>query len=94
MEYKTLILDERIPQWKQIQMLFPEEPDWASLDEEVLVKLIEEFQYEPSCATSAILHLGSKNEERCAQLANWLIAHPEADQWLKSAAADALENLS
>ena len=93
MEYKTITLDQRIPKWKQVQMRFPEEPDWESLEEEVLVKLVEEFQYEPSCATSAILHLGSKNAERCAQWANWLIAHPEADQWLKAAATDALENL-
>lgn len=93
MEYKTLTLDSSIPQWKQIQMLFPEEPEWESLTEEVLIKLVEEFEGELSCATSAILHLGSKNPERCAQLAHWLMAHPAADQWLKAAAADALENL-
>ena len=74
-------------------MLFPEEPEWESLPEEVLVKLVEEFEDEPSCATSAILNLGSKNPERCAQLAAWLIAHPAADQWLKAASVDALANL-
>lgn len=93
MEYKILTLDSSIPQWKQIQMLFPEEPEWDDLTEEVLVKLIEEFEGELSCATAAILHLGSKNPERCAQLANWLMAHPAADQWLKAAAVDALEGL-
>ncbi len=93
MEYKTLTLDDSIPQWKRIQMLFPEEPEWESLTEEVLVKLVEEFEDELSCATSAILHLGSKNPVRCAQLANWLIAHPAADRWLKAAAIDSLENM-
>ena len=93
MEYKILTLDDSIPKWKRIQMLFPEEPEWASLTEEVLVKLVEEFEGELSCATSAILHLGSKNAEYCAQLASWLIAHPAADQWLKAAAVDALESL-
>jgi hypothetical protein len=93
MEYKILTLDESIPQWRRIQMLFPEEPDWENLTEDVLVKLVEEFEDELSCATSAILHLGGKNPERCAQLANWLISHPAADQWLKAAAVDALENL-
>jgi len=93
MEYKTLTLDEGIPLWKRIQMLHPEEPEWESLSEEVMVRLIEEFEDELSCATSAILNLGAKNPERCEQLANWLLAHPETDQWLKAAAADALENL-
>lgn len=93
MEHKTLTLDDSIPLWTQIQLLYPQQPEWKSLSEEVLVKLIEEFEAELSCATSAILHLGAKNPERCEQLANWLLTHPEADQWLKAAAADALENL-
>lgn len=93
MEYKYLTLDDSIPLWKRIQMLYPEEPEWGSLNEAVLVKLVEDFAYEPSCATSAILHLGAKNPQRCEQLANWLLAHPEADQWLKAAASDALENM-
>lgn len=93
MQYQILTLDDSIPLWKRIQMLYPEEPEWERLSEEVLVSLVEEFGYEPSCATSAILHLGALNPERCEQLANWLLGHPEADEWLKAAAADALENL-
>ena len=74
-------------------MLFPDEPDWDSVPDDVLIRLVEEFQDEPSCATSAILQLASTNPDRCTQLAQWLIAQPAADRWLKAAAVDALENM-
>ena len=93
MEYKFLTLDESIPEWRRIQMLYPETPDWSGLSEDVLIQLVEDFENEPSCATSAILHLGSKNPEQCARLAHWLIAHPGADSWLRAAASDALEGI-
>jgi hypothetical protein len=93
MEIGILTLDDSIPLWKRIQMLFPEEPDWECIDEEVLAKLVEEFESEPSCATAAILYLQSKNPERCKVLAQWLIGQPEADQWLKAAATDAIAGL-
>lgn len=91
MEYKTLTLGDSIPLWQRIQMVYPEEPDWEALDEEVLVRLVEEFESEQSCATAAIIHLSTKNPSACQRLAQWLLAHEASDQWLKSAARNALE---
>lgn len=94
MEIRYINLDERIPLWTRIQIAYPDEPDWNSLEEEVLVHLVEDFENEQSCATSAILYLASKNPERCAQLATWLANHSNADQWLKAAAHDALDSVA
>ena len=91
MEYKTLTLDDSIPLWKRIQMVHPDEPNWETLDADVLVKLVENFDCEPSCATSAIIYLSSKNPSDCQRLARWLIEHKDSDQWLKGAATRALE---
>lgn len=92
MEYKILTLDESIPLWKRIQMVFPDEPDWESLDEAVLAKLVEHFDDEQSCATAAIIYLSTKNPSECQRLATWLLQHEDSDKWLKSAAQTALEN--
>ena len=73
-------------------MSFPDEPDWESVDEETLIQLIENFEDEQSCATSAIIYLASLNQTRCWGLASWLVEHPASDQWLKAAARDALES--
>ncbi|AFY75044.1 hypothetical protein Syn7502_03155 [Synechococcus sp. PCC 7502] len=91
MEYKILTLDESIPLWKRIQMIFPDEPDWESLEEEVLVKLVEDFDNEQSCATTAIIYMSTKNPSQCQRLAKWLLEHEDSDQWLKSAAKRAIE---
>lgn len=76
---------------RAIQMRYPDVPDWAEVDDEVLVALVEDFEWEPSCATSAILELGLRGTTRFQALAQWLLAHPAADPWLKAAAADALD---
>ena len=68
MEIRYINLDERIPLWTRIQIAYPDEPDWNSLEEEVLVHLVEDFENEQSCATSAILYLASKNPERSARV--------------------------
>ncbi len=93
LEIRTLTLDPSLPAWQRIQLRYPDTPDWATLDEETLVRLVENFESEPSCATSAILYLGERNPAESRRLANWLLAHPAADQWLKAAARDALEQL-
>ena len=91
MEYKILTLDESIPLWKRIQMVYPDEPDWDVLEEDVLVKLVENFDSEQSCATTAIVYLSSMNPSLCQCLAKWLIEEENSDQWLKAAAKKALE---
>jgi hypothetical protein len=92
MEYKILTLDATIPLWKRIQMVHPEEPDWEALEEDVLVKLVENFDSEQSCATAAIVYLSSKNPSECRRLAKWLIEQDEPDRWLKAAAERAIEH--
>lgn len=74
-----------------IQMCYPDEPDWDEVEEAVLVELVEEFEWEQSCATSAILQLSLRSSSKFRALANWLLVHPDADPWLKAAATDALE---
>jgi hypothetical protein len=92
MEYKILSLDDSIPLWKRIQMVFPDEPDWEALDEDVLVKLVENFDDEQSCASAAIIYLSTKNPSQCQRLAKWLLLQEGADRWLKAAATRALED--
>lgn len=72
-------------------MRHPDEPNWEEIEEDVLVELVQDFEWEQSCATSAILELSYRRSSRYKDLANWLLAHPAADQWLKAAATDALE---
>ena len=84
-------VNEEISKSRAIQMCYPDEPVWEDVEEDVLVQLVEDFEWEQSCATSAILELGLRSSSRFKALANWLLAHPAADQWLKAAATDALE---
>ena len=79
-----------IPKHRAIQMCHPDEPDWDTVEDAVLVALVEDFEWEASCATSAILELGLRRAPRLAELVHWLLAHPAADPWLKAAARDAL----
>jgi hypothetical protein len=84
-------MESRISKSQAIQMCHPDEPNWEEVEEEVLVALRREFEWEQTCATSAILELSYRSSSQFKSLANWLLAHPAADQWLKAAAKDALE---
>lgn len=75
---------------QEIQFMYPHEPVWEEVDTETLVGLVEEFEFEPSCATIAIGVLKSRKDVRTEELARWLLSHQEADQWLKAAAGDVL----
>lgn len=79
-----------IPKHKAIQMCFPDEPNWDEVEESVLVDLVNDFEWEPSCATAAILQLSLRHAPNFQDLANGLLANPAADRWLKAAARDAL----
>lgn len=84
-------MSDGISAGRAIQLRYPDTPDWAAVEEHVLIELIEDFEWEQSCATSAILELALRDCGRFEGLAKWLLGHPAADQWLKAAAADALE---
>ncbi|OYU98874.1 MAG: hypothetical protein CFE45_14885 [Burkholderiales bacterium PBB5] len=79
-----------LPKHRAIQMCFPDEPDWDGVEESVLVDLVQDFEWEPSCATSAILELSHRQSPHFKALAHWLLGNPAADRWLKAAATDAL----
>jgi hypothetical protein len=75
----------------EIQLLYPIEPDWPEVDNDTLAALVDDFASEPSCATTALGLLAARKDARANQLAHWLIAHEQADQWLKEAAHDVLD---
>jgi hypothetical protein len=75
----------------EIQLLYPTEPDWSEVDNGTLVALVKDFVSEPSCATTALGLLATRQDARVNELAHWLLAHEEADQWLKAAAHDVLD---
>ena len=75
----------------EIQLLYPTEPNWFEVDNDTLAALVDEFASEPSCATTAIGLLATRKDARANELAHWLIAHEQADQWLKEAAHDVLD---
>lgn len=75
----------------EIQLLYPTEPDWSEVDNDTLAALVDDFASEPSCATTAIGLLAARKDVRANELAHWLIAHEQADQWLKETAHDVLD---
>jgi hypothetical protein len=58
----------------------------------VLIELILDYQSEQSCATSAIFELSLRNPSKAKELAGWLTLEIPADQWLKSAAQNTLDD--
>lgn len=77
---------------QEIQLLYPTEPDWPEVDNETLAALVEDFVSEPSSATMALGLLATRQDARANELAQWLLVHEQADQWLKAAARDVLES--
>jgi hypothetical protein len=84
-------MTREISKSQAIQMCYPDEPDWELVEDEVLLELVQTFESEQTCATSAILELAFRKHARAKELCNWLLAEREADQWLKAAAQDALD---
>jgi len=74
----------------EIQLLYPTEPNWSEVDNDTLAAVVDDFVSQPSCATTAIGLLATRKDARANELAHWLIAHDQADQWLKEAAHDVL----
>lgn len=79
-----------LPLAEQIQLTYPEEPDWDKVDSKTLVALVEDFVMEQSCAAIAIGHLATQRHERAVELASWLLEQECADEWLKASALGVL----
>ena len=47
-----------------IQLNFPDEPNWSEVPRDVLFQLIEEYDIEANCATSALLELSERKTTR------------------------------
>lgn len=78
---------------QQIQFMFPAEPDWSSVEDNVLIELVKDYISEPSCATSALSELSSRNESSVAELCKFILNEKESDKWLKySALSNLLSN--
>lgn len=77
----------------EIQMIYPQAPDWDVVPDAVLMELVRTYFQEPSCATTAIGLLGIRNNPAAKELANWLLDEEDADQWLKQTARRVLDNL-
>lgn len=75
----------------EIQLIYPQEPDWTEVPDEVLIDLVQTYYQEPSCATIAIGLLSTRGNSEALSLAHWLLTEENADQWLKAVATDTLE---
>ena len=72
----------------EIQLLYPQEPEWQDVLDPVLIELVQTYVQEPSCATIALGLLHSRGNAEAHTLAQWLLTEDGADQWLKAAATD------
>ena len=71
-----------------IQLNFPDEPDYSKVPLEVLYELIETYEIEQSCATSAIYELHRRNDSRLNEFCIWVLNQNSADEWLKGCAKE------
>jgi hypothetical protein len=71
-----------------IQLSFPNEPEYSEVPVDVLYELIESFQIEQSCATSAIYELHLRKDPKLKELCSWVLSQPEADEFLKDCAKE------
>jgi hypothetical protein len=69
---------------QEIQISYPNEPDWTTIEDSVLIELIYDYISEQSCATSAINILSLRKHKDVEIICIYLINEINADQWLKS----------
>jgi hypothetical protein len=89
--HKKTSLLSGLSEAEQIQCIFPGEPDWDSVSDEVLVDLVRAYFGEPSCATLALGYLWRRKHSAARDLALWLLTEENADQWLKESAREHLQ---
>jgi hypothetical protein len=79
---------------EEIQLTYPEEPDWSKVPDSTLIELVQTYCQEPSCAAIAIGMHRRRGREEARILAQWILQEEHADQWLKAAATDMLETFT
>jgi hypothetical protein len=73
---------------EEIQLMFPNEPDWQHVPDDVLVELVRTYYQELSCAGAAIIYLKSRCHPDAATLAQWLLTRSDIDEWLRETALE------
>jgi hypothetical protein len=73
-----------------IQLAYPSEPEWNTVSDATLIKLVEEYYMEPSCAGLALGQVISRSHPRSEELCNFLLQAEGADRWLRAGALDSL----
>lgn len=76
--------------YREIQAIYPHEPDWNALDDSVLIDLVEHHAGEPSCAALALGILSYRAHPRTGELACNLAEAAEVDPWLRRTALELL----
>jgi hypothetical protein len=71
-----------------IQLSFPDEPDYSNVPLSVLYELVETYEIEQSCATSAIYELHHRKDSRLHELCTWILNQASADEFLKACAKE------
>ena len=71
-----------------IQLSFPDEPDYSAVPLAVLYELVETYEIEQNCATSAIYELHRRNDSRLHELCLWILSQNGADKFLKRCAQE------
>ena len=74
-----------------IQLSYPTEPDWAKVPVDILYQLVEEYFIEPNCATSALLELSERQDQKTSNYCSWVLEEEKTDKWLKQAAEEILK---
>ncbi|WP_438630442.1 hypothetical protein [Microbulbifer sp.] len=75
---------------EEIQFMYPEEPDWPSVSDEILVALVKDYVSEPNCAMIALGELDIRGHPLAKPIAAWLLEEEHADEWLKRLVQDKL----
>ena len=71
-----------------IQLSYPDEPDYSEVPLSVLYELIEFYNIEQNCATSAIYELHRRQDSRLKELCEWVLLEEDTDRWLKECAIE------
>ena len=68
--------------------MYPKEPKWLDVPLEILYELIENYDNEPNCATSALFELSEREDEKTLTYCSWVLEEKNTDKWLKEAAKE------
>lgn len=74
----------------EIQFIYPDEPDWSKIKEDVLIELVKDYSSEQNCATLALGELSLRDHPRVKEIACWVLSEENTDKWLKKSAMEKL----